>query len=94
VGATDGDSTSPQFWVDAQRWRVLRVIQREPRQPTVISDLRFLDYTEILEVPVPTRIQVRREGRVVDEFRYTEFIANPALSRRSFDLRQWRMIGR
>src|SRR5438093_1474245 len=33
VGAESGDTLSTQFWVDARRWLVLRIIQREPRSP-------------------------------------------------------------
>src|SRR5437867_4296365 len=58
VGAESGDTLSTQFWVDARRWLVLRIIQRDPRSPSTVSDIRFLEYTELLDVPVPTRIRV------------------------------------
>jgi hypothetical protein len=92
VGAAKGDNTSPQFWVDAERWRVVRVIQRDPRSPRRISDVRFTDYTEVLDVPVPTRIVVYRDGALVQEQAISNVTANPSLPSRAFDLGRWRAI--
>jgi hypothetical protein len=93
VGAVDGDSTSEQFWVDADRWRLLRVIQRDP-QARVVSDVRFVEYTELLDTPVPTRIEVWRDGRLYEKQTLSDFVVNPKLSSRAFDLSRWRTIGR
>jgi outer membrane lipoprotein-sorting protein len=92
VGAPEGDTTSAQFWVDAERWRVLRVIQREARTPTEISDLRFTDYTVLLDVPVPTRIRWYRAGKLVQQEEVTNLVANPSLPSRAFDLARWRQL--
>jgi hypothetical protein len=90
VGAERGDTTSAQFWVDADEWRVVRVIQREPRTPAVISDVRFVEYTEFLAVPVPTRIEIWREGKPVEVQELSDFDVNPALPRGAFSLSRWR----
>lgn len=92
VGAEEDDMTSSQFWVDAEEWRVVRVIQREPRAPTVISDVRYLEFTHLLDVPVPTRIEVWRDGRLVEQQEISEFAVNPSLPRSTFDLSRWRMV--
>lgn len=92
VGAESGDTLSSQFWVDARRWIVLRIIQRDPRSPSTISDIRFLDYTELLDVPVPTRIRVYREGRLRFEQDIADLAANPTLPRSTFDLSRWRRV--
>jgi hypothetical protein len=92
VGAEEGDAISTQFWVDAREWRVVRVIQREPRSPSLISDVRYLEFTKLLNVPVPTRIQVWQEGTLVEEQRLTEFTVNPSLPRSTFDMGRWRTI--
>jgi len=89
VGADDGDMNSAQFWVDAERWHVVRVIQREPRLPAIMSDVRFTDFTELLGVPVPTRMEVWREGKLFEQQSYSDFTVNPPLSRRAFDLSKW-----
>jgi hypothetical protein len=94
VGALEDDTTSEQFWVDADRWRLLRVIQREPQQPRVLSDVRFVEYTELLDTPVPTRVEVWREGRLYEEHTLSNFVVNPRLSSRAFDLSRWRTVGR
>jgi len=92
VGADEDDLTSPQFWVDADRWRVVRVIQREPRAPSIVSDVRYKEYTELLDVPVPTRIEVWRDGRLVEQQELSEFAVNPSLPRSVFDLSKWRAV--
>jgi outer membrane lipoprotein-sorting protein len=92
VGATKGDTTSAQFWVDAERWRVLRIIQREARTPSQISDLRFSEYKELLDVPVPMRIQVYRGGRLVQRQEISDVEVNPSLPSRTFDLSRWRAV--
>lgn len=90
VGANAGDTTSSQFWVDAELWRVLRVIQREPRAPGEISDARFVEYAEVLDVPVPLRIQVYRSGRLAEQHEISDLIVNPSVPGRAFDLSRWR----
>jgi hypothetical protein len=92
VGALEGDTTSAQFWVDAERWRVLRVIQREPRTPAEISDLRFTDFTDLLDVPVPTQIRLYRAGKLVQQQEISNLVANPSLPSRAFDLSRWRPV--
>ena len=92
VGAEEGDSTSAQFWVDVERWRVLRVIQRDARKPAEILDLRFTDFTDLLDVPVPTQIRVYREGRLIEEQEFSNFVVNPSLPSRAFDLGRWRQV--
>jgi hypothetical protein len=92
VGADEDDMISAQFWVDAERWRVVRVIQREPRSPNIISDVRYTEYTELLDVPVPTRVEVWREGRLVEQQAISEFAVNPSLPRSTFDLSRWRPV--
>lgn len=92
VGAEEGDSTSTQFWVDADRWHVLRVIQRDPVAPSDIVDIRFSDFTEVLEIPVPTRIQLYRKGKLQQEQVISNVAANPEIPPRSFDVVRWREV--
>ena len=92
VGALEGDTTSAQFWVDAQRWRVLRVIQHEARAPSEVSDLRFTNFTELLDVPVPTQVRLYRAGKLVQQQEVSNLVANPSLPSRAFDLARWRQV--
>jgi hypothetical protein len=90
VGAERGDDTSPQFWVDAERWRVVRVIQQDTKKR--VADARFGDYTELLDVPVPQRIVLYVDGELVQEQRIANLAVNPALPARTFDLGRWRPV--
>ena len=92
VGAPDGDTLSTQFWVDDDRWRVLRVIQRDPRRPADRLDIRFRDFDHVMRVPLPTRIDVYRNGRLVQEQLITDLTANPSVPNRAFDLQRWRDV--
>ena len=92
VGAGAGDTASTQFWVDAEHWRVARIIQRDPRRPDDVIDVRYTDYTKLLDVPVPTRIEVWRDGRLAEVQTLTDFAVNPAVPARAFDLARWRAI--
>jgi hypothetical protein len=92
VGAAEGDTTSTQFWVDDDRWRVVRVIQRDPRRPADRLDVRFREFDSVLRVPLPTRIEILRNGRVVQEQTITDLTANPTVPSNAFDLRRWRDV--
>ena len=88
VGAREGDMTSPQFWVDATEWRVVRVIQREPWNGNQIVDTRFTEYTEVREVPVPRRVVVFRGGQT-QRHDITVLRINPRLPAGTFNLSRW-----
>jgi hypothetical protein len=92
VGASSGDTTSAQFWIDAGEWRLVRVIQRDPRDETTLLDVRYTAYTELLDVPVPTRIEVWRDGELAEVQTLSDFTVNPPLPRGAFDLSRWRVV--
>lgn len=92
VGAPAGDTTSSQFWVDASSWRVVRVIQREPWNGNQLADVRFTDFTTVQDVPVPTRMQVYRGGRLVQHHELTVLRVNPRVPAGVFDLARWRSL--
>lgn len=94
VGAAKGDTTAPQFWVDAVEWRVLRVIQRDPEVDDALADMRFTAYTRVRDVPVPTRIAIHRSGRLVRVLEISALATNPAIPSGAFDLGQFRPLER
>ena len=94
VGADEGDTLSTQFWVEDDRWRVLRVIQRDPRRPADRLDIRFRDFDDVMRVPLPTRIDVYRNGQLAQEQTITDLTPNPSVPRRAFDLARWRDLKR
>jgi hypothetical protein len=92
VGAAEDDTLSTQFWVDESRLRVLRVIQRDPRRPSDRLDIRFGEFHTVMNVPLPTRIEVYRNGRLAQEQTISDVTANPTVPSRAFDLRRWRDV--
>ena len=86
VGAEEGDDRTPQFWVDAFRWRLVRVIQHDPRATDNVIDVRFTEFQEYLDVPLPVRILVYRNGRLAETQEISQVTMNPRLSARTFDL--------
>lgn len=66
VGASDGDTTSTQFWVDTGTWLVTRIIQRDPRAPTPATlDVHVLARATSVAVPVETELLFLQNGRPV-----------------------------
>ncbi|HYW51856.1 MAG TPA: hypothetical protein VE861_14670 [Gemmatimonadaceae bacterium] len=96
TGATDLSST--QFWVDADTWTVLRVIDRpalaagQPPRPS--TEYRLGDYRLMNNVPVVHEITFLREGKPFFKEQYTEVVLNAALDARLFSPSQWRVPGR
>lgn len=93
VGADEGDSTSPQFWVDAEEWRLVRVIQRDVRASSAIVDVRFSEFTDVMGVPLATRVDVYRNGEWTERQTITDVAANPVVPARAFDVGRWRDVG-
>jgi len=96
TGATD--LASPQFWVDAETWVVLRVIDR-PAQgsaptPRASTEYRLGDYRVIDGVPVVHEIVFLRDGKQFFREQYTDVQLNTAIDARVFSSTQWRAAGR
>ena len=89
VGAADGDLTSPQFWVDDEQWRVVRVIQRDPRRPDDVIDVRFSNFAEYLTIPVPMRVTTYRDGKLEATQELSRVSLNPNIPPSTFDLARW-----
>ena len=86
VGAAAGDTTSSQFWVDADSLLVERVIQRESRGTrTVVSDVRFGAYSDAGGYPVAKEMTVYRDGRLLLQQNYSDVRVNVALPPALFD---------
>ena len=90
VGAAAGDSTTSQFWVDAERLLLLRLIQRTTNAQgrTFVIENRFT-YQDVGEVAVPKVITFLRDGRPYWREEYTDVRLNPALDDALFDPAQW-----
>ena len=90
VGAQQGDLKTLQFWIDKERLYFVRLLEPNPKQPSSIQDVRFDDYK-------PTEgggwlaehVEVRDEGKVVFEERYSDVKINPPLKEELFDPKQF-----
>ncbi|MGH7668703.1 MAG: hypothetical protein ACRENQ_04355 [Gemmatimonadaceae bacterium] len=93
VGATAGDTTATQFWVDAERLLFVRLIQPNAAR-TSWQDVRFNRY-----VPEPggwlaDQVQVFTNGKLVYEEDYSDVRVNRALDPHLFDPESWATVRR
>jgi hypothetical protein len=93
VGAKAGDTTSSQLWVDRDRLRLVRFVQRDRRgERTIVSDMRVKNYREIEGFDVPTEFVVLRNGRTVWREQRADIRLNAPLPPEVFDQARWRDI--
>ncbi|HEX5580982.1 MAG TPA: hypothetical protein VFX39_05340 [Gemmatimonadaceae bacterium] len=65
VGAPAGDTTSTQFWVDAERMLLVRLFHRQPApggRPPRTTEYQF-EYQDVQGFPVPRQILFLRDGK-------------------------------
>jgi hypothetical protein len=89
VGAESGDMRSAQFWVDADLWRVVRVIQPDPRDGDDVLDLRFTAFSEHFGIPLPMKTHVYRNGALAETREVSQLSVNARVPARAFDLSRW-----
>ncbi|MCC7054696.1 MAG: hypothetical protein IT355_15600 [Gemmatimonadaceae bacterium] len=99
VGATGpADLGSPQFWVDAETWAVLRVVSRPalggPQGPRPATEYQLSDYRTISGLPIVHEITFLRDGKPFFKEQYTEVQLNTVLDARLFSTSQWRIPAR
>jgi len=89
VGAAAvGDSTTNQFWVDADRLLFVRMFQRNPAG-TVVTEYRFDRYTDIGGFPVAIEVLMLRNGRAFFKEEYTDVRVDIPLADGLFDPARW-----
>ena len=89
VGAPAGDSTSSQFWVDAERMLLVRLVwAQEAGGRTVVTDYH-VTYQDVGGFAVPQEIVFLRGGRPYFRERYTDVRTNVPLDSALFDPAQW-----
>jgi hypothetical protein len=74
VGAAPGDTATAQFWVDAERMLLVRLV--EPRRTrdgrTTLSDIRITSYATVDGRPTPRVIVFNSDGRPVWREEYVD----------------------
>lgn len=91
VGArTADDLTAPQFWVDAERLIVLRMLLPVGEGDAAkTEDIRFDKYVPLSGGWLATEIEVRVGDAVVQREEYADYRADVALSPDLFDVLKW-----
>jgi outer membrane lipoprotein-sorting protein len=85
VGAEKGDLKSKQFWVEKKRLLFVRLLQPYQRDPSKITDTRFVDYREEGKGMIAARVEVYREDKLVFTEDYTEIKIGVKLDAGTFD---------
>jgi hypothetical protein len=87
IGAAVGDTTTNQFWVDAERLLFVRLIQRNAAG--TISDQRFNRYTDFDGYPVAIEVLILRNGRPYFKEEYADVRVNQPIAAEVFDPARW-----
>jgi hypothetical protein len=88
IGAVPGDTTTNQFWVDAERLLFVRLLQRNAAG-TVISEQRFNRYTDIDGYPIAIEVLMLRNGRPYFKEEYADVRVNQPIAAEMFDPARW-----
>ena len=89
VGAPlEGDSTTNQFWVDAERLLFVRMFQRNATG-SAVTEYRFNRYTDFSGVPVAIEVLMLRNGRPYFKEEYTDVRVNQPIPDAVFDPEKW-----
>ncbi len=89
VGAPlEGDSTTNQFWVDAERLLFVRMFQKNAAG-TVVTEYRFDRYTDFDGAPVAIEVLMLRNGRPFFKEEYTNVRVNQPIPDALFDPDKW-----
>ncbi|HEU4996899.1 MAG TPA: hypothetical protein VFT29_18910 [Gemmatimonadaceae bacterium] len=88
VGAGPGDTTSNQFWVDADRMLFVRLIQTDP-QRRATRDIRFENYVQRGGGWVAELVRILAGDKVVFQEEYSDVRVNAPLSDDVFVPEKW-----
>ncbi len=89
VGAASGDSTSTQFWVDAERWVLLRFVNNQAAGTRNVRTDHHFSYQTVDSLLVPKEIVFLRNGAPYWRETYTDVKVNPPLADAIFLPARW-----
>lgn len=87
VGAVAGDSASPQFWIDAERLVMVRMIDRTPQGS---FDAHVTRHAQFGNIWLETEMVFYRNGQEIQSEIYNEVRLNPLLDSLIFEPDQYR----
>jgi hypothetical protein len=95
TGAAAGDTTTNQFWVDASRMVLVRVIQTETQGGrTITSDTRFGKYVDVEGIPIAGEVLLYRDGRLTFREERSGIQVNATIDEAVFDPARWGGVSR
>lgn len=93
VGAEAGDTTSPQFWIDAERLYFVRSFEPSKKDPAVINETRFDKYESVGGGWVEMEVLFLANGKQQVKEEYSDPKANVKLDPGIFDPSAWKAPG-
>jgi hypothetical protein len=93
VGAEPGDTTSPQFWIDAERLYFVRSFEPSKKNPAVINETRFERYIPLAGGWLEMEVLFLANGEQKVKEEYSNPKANVRLDPAIFDPRAWKAPG-
>ena len=93
VGASPGDTTSPQFWIDAERLYFVRSLEPSKKDPSVINETLFDKYIPLDGGWVELEVLFLANGKQQVKEEYSNTKANVKLDPAIFDPRTWMAPG-
>ena len=93
VGAEAGDTTSPQFWIDAERLYFVRSLEPSKKDPAVIQETLFEKYIPLEGGWVELEVLFLANGKQQVKEEYTNTKANVKLDPAIFDPTAWTALG-
>jgi hypothetical protein len=93
VGATAGDSTSPQFWIDAERLYFVRSFEPSKKNPAIVNETRFEKYIPLAGGWLEMEVLFLANGAQKVKEEYSNPKANVKLHPTIFDPKNWAAPG-
>jgi hypothetical protein len=90
VGASAGDTHTPQFWVDKERLVFVRMLEPAPRDTAKTADTQFNKYAALAGGWVAAEVRFLLDGQEQFLEEYTQIQANTPMPAALFDARQWK----
>ena len=89
VGAAAGDSTRGQFWVDAERMLLVRLITSQQAAGRTVTTEYHFTYQDVDGRPVPKEIVFLRDGKPFWREEYVDVTVDADLPESLFDPARW-----
>jgi hypothetical protein len=93
VGAERGDTTKPQFWIDAERLYFVRSFEPSKKDPSVINETQFNKYIRLAGGWLEMEVLFLANGKLQIKEEYSAPKANVKLDTKLFEPGAWTRPG-